>query len=79
MPKNLKIKDSEILLLIINDLVHDKEGKYSFALASLVRKEGKEGKVVQISGKARNLNHISSFLRAKRAKSLFCHVLRINE
>jgi hypothetical protein len=47
-------------------LVHDKKGSCLFALASFVRKAGK---VVQISGKARNLNHPSRFLRAKRAKN----------
>ncbi len=44
------------------------------AFCSLRSQKG--GDVVQISGFARNLNHISFFLRAKRAKSLFCDVLR---
>jgi hypothetical protein len=51
---------------ILVALVQDKKGNYLFALASLVLKAGK---VVQISGKARNLNHPSRFLRAKRAKN----------
>jgi hypothetical protein len=39
--------------------------KHPFALASLVRKKRK---VVQISGFARNLNHLSSFFASEASK-----------